>query len=366
MVAGGERPTTAPVPAATEPFMAQPTLPGVMARVCMGGTFDVIHKGHRALLETAFQVGDKGVFVGVTSDDMAHARRDRHVHDLDHRVEALQSFLEDRGWLDRAEVAPIDDIVGRALEPVFDTIVVSEETMDGADVVNRKRRDAGLAELDVVVAPLVLAEDGRRISATRIRREEIDGEGRLQRPLRVVVGSANPVKQEAVRRALRRAWDRDVTVHATEVASGVPDQPRGDDTVRGALARARRALEADPDADWGVGIEAGLLPEALLDDVLDVQVAAVLDRGRRVSLGYGPGFQYPPEVVRAVEEGATVGEAMSELAGTPGIGRKMGAIGHLTGGAMDRTELTEAAVLMALVPRLHPDAYRLHRLAPED
>ena len=49
---------------------------------------------------------------------------------------------------------------------------------------------------------------------------------------------------------------------------------------------------------------------------------------------------------------------MAELTGETGIGRTRGAIGFLSEGRMDRTELTEAAVLMAMVPRIRKDLYR--------
>ena len=49
---------------------------------------------------------------------------------------------------------------------------------------------------------------------------------------------------------------------------------------------------------------------------------------------------------------------MEELTGRKGIGRTTGAIGFLSGGRMDRTKLTEAAVLMALIPRIRKELYR--------
>lgn len=334
-----------------------------MARVCMGGTFDVVHRGHRALLRTAFETGDEGVFVGVTSDEMAASMRDRDVRPFDERARDIRGFADENGWGDRAEVAAIDDPVGRALEPRFDTIVVSTETQGGAQHINDRRRDLGRDPLDVVVAPLVLAEDGRRISATRIREGIIDVDGDLARPLEAVVGTGNPVKVQAAEEALRARRDGESRVRGVEVETGVPEQPRdGGETTQGAVGRAVRALARDANADWGVGVEAGLVEVPGWGDPFDVQVCAIVDRGGRVSLGQGPGFAYPRDILEAVEAGATVGEAVSEAAGIPEVGRKEGAIGVLSGGAMDRTRLTEAGVLMALVPRLNLDRYQLPRV----
>ncbi len=38
--------------------------------VATGGTFDLIHKGHLALLEKSFSISSK-VIIGLTSDDLA-------------------------------------------------------------------------------------------------------------------------------------------------------------------------------------------------------------------------------------------------------------------------------------------------------
>ena len=40
----------------------------------MGGTFDIIHKGHLTLLSNAFDVADK-VIIGLTSDEFAAKKR---------------------------------------------------------------------------------------------------------------------------------------------------------------------------------------------------------------------------------------------------------------------------------------------------
>jgi inosine/xanthosine triphosphatase len=111
-------------------------------------------------------------------------------------------------------------------------------------------------------------------------------------------------------------------------------------------------------ADFGVGIEAGLLRCEALKAYFDVQFCAIVDREGKVTVGHGAGFVYPPRVLRAVlEEGRTVGEAMAELSKIPDIGKRMGAIGYLSRGLLDRTQLTEQAVLMALLPRLRPELY---------
>ena len=62
-------------------------------------------------------------------------------------------------------------------EESLNAIIVSEETEKVATELNVNRRLKGLKELEIVVIPLVLAKDGRRISSTRIRNKEINIEG---------------------------------------------------------------------------------------------------------------------------------------------------------------------------------------------
>lgn len=329
-----------------------------MARVAMGGTFDALHRGHHALLDAAFEAGDEGVSIGVTTDAFANARRERTVRPYAERVEDLRTFLAGRGYLARAEILPISDASGFALEPRFDAIAATEETLPSAEAINRERVARGLPPLRVVLAPYVLADDARPIKSTRIRNGEVDAEGRLTRPVRVAVGSANPVKEEAVRAALRHLFP-EVDVRGFDVPSGVPEQPFETATWEGARTRARRALAAWPEADFGVGIEAGLFHVQATGGLLDVQACVVVDHAGRLTYGQGPGFAYPADVQDALRQGETVGDVLSRLAEVPDIGRKMGAVGWLSRGHLTRAALTEPAVLMAFLPRLRPDLYGL-------
>jgi len=75
--------------------------------------------------------------------------------------------------------------------------------------------------------------------------------------MKIFVGSMNPVKVEAVREVFEEFFD-DVKVIGEEVGSGVSKQPFGDEVIRGAEDRAKKALKL-VDADYGVGIEGGVM-----------------------------------------------------------------------------------------------------------
>jgi pantetheine-phosphate adenylyltransferase len=149
--------------------------------VALGGTFDPVHDGHRALFRRAFELGD--LTVGLTSDELAPRTRhvDRYVRSYEERARDLRDELRrlapeyDREF----EVRTLDEPTGIATEPRFDYLVVSPETRAGGEEVNRIREERGLEPLEIVVVDHVPAEDGKRISSTRIVRGEIDEHGRL-------------------------------------------------------------------------------------------------------------------------------------------------------------------------------------------
>jgi pantetheine-phosphate adenylyltransferase len=150
-------------------------------RVALGGTFDPVHDGHRALFRRAFELGD--LTVGLTSDELAPETRhlDRYVRPFEERERDLAAELSalapayDREF----EIRPLREPTGIAVEPGFDALVVSPETEAGAHRVNEIRAERGLDPLRVEVVPHELAADGDRISSTRIVQGEIDEHGNL-------------------------------------------------------------------------------------------------------------------------------------------------------------------------------------------
>ncbi len=172
--------------------------------------------------------------------------------------------------------------------------------------------------------------------------------------IRVAVGSKNPTKVEGTKLAFERFFD-EVEVVAREVDSGVPSQPFNYDVVRGAMNRAIGAF--DDSCDFSVGVEAGLFEiDNTLTGFMDFQVAVVYD-GKSFTIGFGPGFEFPPKVVKEALKGREVGKVMEELTGIRDIGRRIGAIHYLTKGVISRVELTRLAVTMALIPRINEGLY---------
>ena len=148
--------------------------------VAVGGTFDEFHKGHHALLSKAFEVGER-VLIGLCTDEFVRRMRKPHPVDCyEKRLEELKNFLRSNGWLERAEIIPLNDRYGVTLSGgCVEALVVSRETEPVACEINKKRKELGLPSLEIVVIDMVPAENHIPISTTRIRRGEIDREGRL-------------------------------------------------------------------------------------------------------------------------------------------------------------------------------------------
>jgi len=146
--------------------------------VATGGTFDHLHRGHMALLSRSFEVGD-AVVIGVTSD--AFARKEGKSPDQSYaeRVRALEAFIH-KDFPDRRYIiAKLDDYFGPGIaSPDVQAIVVSRETAKRVRIANALRKEKGYPPLKTVVVDFILAADSKPISSTRIRKGEIDPEGR--------------------------------------------------------------------------------------------------------------------------------------------------------------------------------------------
>jgi len=62
-----------------------------MVCVAIGGTFDVLHDGHKALLKKADTLGD--VIIGLVSDEMAQ-KKFHVVNTYNNRKKSLIAYLE--------------------------------------------------------------------------------------------------------------------------------------------------------------------------------------------------------------------------------------------------------------------------------
>jgi cytidyltransferase-like protein len=148
--------------------------------VAVGGTFDELHRGHKALLTKAFDVGEN-VLIGLSSDEFAEKINKPHiVASYEERLKDLERLLQEHEWSVRAEIIPLNDPYGVTLEKgLVDALVVSKETESIATNINKKRKEKQLPPLQIFVIDMIPSENHTPISTTRIRSGEIDREGHV-------------------------------------------------------------------------------------------------------------------------------------------------------------------------------------------
>ena len=147
--------------------------------VAMGGTFDIIHSGHMELLNKAFSISSK-VIIGLSSDQLATKKGKNLVNDYSKRLSLLKSVIEKSFPNSAYEISKLENDFGPAvIEGSVKALVVSEETSNKGLLLNELRAERNLPTVKIVVVPMVLAEDGKSISTTRIKNSEIDGSGNL-------------------------------------------------------------------------------------------------------------------------------------------------------------------------------------------
>lgn len=145
----------------------------------MGGTFDILHKGHLTLLSNAFDIADK-IIIGITSDEFATKKGKILTNKYDQRFENLISIISKEFPNASFEISKLENDFGPAvLKNGVEALVVSDETSNQGIILNELRAKKNLPPVQVVTVPMFLAQDGTRISTTRIKNSEIDIDGNL-------------------------------------------------------------------------------------------------------------------------------------------------------------------------------------------
>jgi len=147
-------------------------------KVVIGGTFDILHKGHKELLSKAFSLGE--VFIGLTSNEMALKTKKRQVQDFQFRKRELENFII-KNFKNYYRIGKIEDRFGPTLKGDFDYIIVSPETYQTAILINEERQKIKKDPIEIVKIDFVLAKDKKPISSTRIFKGEIDRDGNLMK-----------------------------------------------------------------------------------------------------------------------------------------------------------------------------------------
>ena len=181
--------------------------------------------------------------------------------------------------------------------------------------------------------------------------------------VKVVVGSTNPVKVNAVRVVFEKYYPG-CQVLGVGAASGVSGQPMTEEeTIRGARNRARAVLTG---SDFGVGIEGGVCEiEGKLFECAWVAVVKVKNEKLKVKddgnedgyvegLGGGLYFELPEKIASRIRDGEELGPVMEEIMQYD-VKRSEGAIGVFSKGKLSRQQAYEQIVTTAVLKFVSPE-----------
>lgn len=129
--------------------------------VCLGGTFDGIHAGHKLLFGEATKICSQRLVVGVTDANMIKSKTLWElIAPVDERITKVREYLNEVNPNLTYHVVPISDIYGPTIiEKDLDCIVVSQETIRGGQKINQARSEKGWPELKMHVVNLVQDND---------------------------------------------------------------------------------------------------------------------------------------------------------------------------------------------------------------
>ena len=185
----------------------------------------------------------------------------------------------------------------------------------------------------------------------------------------IAIGSKNPAKIKAVKLGFSTLFPEiECRYYPILVDSQVGVQPFGfEPTIQGAINRAKNAYTSafndhtENTTKFGIGIEAGMIPVPLTrTGYLDYQFCAIYQSNGSVSIGSGPGFEYPLKIVEMLLKDPShheIGTIIAELSGIDNTKENEGAIGLLSKNTFQRSDILQYSVISALLPLKSPDLY---------
>jgi len=174
--------------------------------------------------------------------------------------------------------------------------------------------------------------------------------------IKIIVGSRNPVKINAVRNAMTRLFpEAEIDCLGEQAPSGVAEQPMTEQETRlGAINRVE-FCQVNFDADYYVAMEGGV--DNFEYGPATFAYVVIADKHKQ-SVGRSTNLPLPSVVFQALRSGEELGHVMDRLFNTRNIKQKGGAIGLLTNGIATRESIYTQALTLAFAPFLHGKLYQ--------
>lgn len=197
--------------------------------VVCGGTFDHLHIGHKKLLLACFQSGEK-VTIGITAGAMVRHKQYNHsIQSYAVRTRQILKFAQQQQK--SVEIVKLRDIFGPTIEKnSFEALFVTEDTISGAEQINKKRLEIGMKPLLIQVVPFEYDEVGEKISSERIRQGIVNRMGR--RYDAYIFSKEKHILPESLKGVLRKPLGRIISSFSLLTDTKI-DKIKDDTTKRG-------------------------------------------------------------------------------------------------------------------------------------
>lgn len=150
--------------------------------VAVGGTFDHIHDGHKILLSIAIYLTEKVLIIGITDDELLQRKQYKeYLESFETRLRITNAFVQKLGNSNQEfDFYRINDVYGpTGYLKAIDSLVISKESAKGGEMVNERRQELNLPELQVFTIDLVGGEN--KLSSTDLRRLDMEREESYKR-----------------------------------------------------------------------------------------------------------------------------------------------------------------------------------------
>lgn len=176
--------------------------------------------------------------------------------------------------------------------------------------------------------------------------------------MRVVIGSKNPPKVNAVKSAFEDVFPADeIMIECVGTESNVSSHPTSaEESIQGALNRAVQASRQIVGADYYVGIEGGLLRVG--ERAWEIGWVVIRSAEGRVASGLSSGIELRGNILKAIVEGVELNDVLEKDFGLNAAGSRNGFYGFATNDSVTRQEAYEQGVKVALAQFVHPEFYR--------
>ena len=130
--------------------------------ICMGGTFDHMHSGHKLLLTQACMLTKKKMIIGISADKLLEKKRNADIIEpWDQRAGYVRDFLQRLRGTTKIEldIFELVDPCGKgATEPDIDAVILTKEVEKGGHMINSQRKENGFKELPFAFVDIIFSE----------------------------------------------------------------------------------------------------------------------------------------------------------------------------------------------------------------